>query len=58
MKRQPEPRPLLPFRVHFEDRSVPPFDCIACDRDEAEKKAAARHPGILVNKVKIVREKI
>jgi len=50
--------PILPFRVHFEDASVTPIDVIACDSDEARKIVEQRRPGLLINKVKIVREKI
>ncbi|WP_164490741.1 MULTISPECIES: hypothetical protein [unclassified Rhizobium] len=56
--RESEPRPLLPFRVHFEDETIAPVDIAACDPAEARKHVAISHPGKPVNKVKIVREKI
>lgn len=51
-------RPILPFRVHFEDVTIAPIDVTACDADEARDIAEQRRPGQLINKVKIVREKI
>ncbi|TCM56180.1 hypothetical protein C8J36_103550 [Rhizobium sp. PP-F2F-G48] len=56
--REPAPRAVLPFRVHFEDETITPVDIAACDPDEARKRVALTHPGKPVNKVKIVREKI
>ena len=53
-----EPRPIWPFRVHFEDETIPPVDIDACDPQEVRKRVAATHPGKPVNKVKIVRGKI
>ena len=53
-----EPRPILPFRVHFVDETLPPIDVDACDADEARAIAALRVPGALISKTKIVREKI
>lgn len=51
-------KPILPFRVHFEDASVAPLDVDAVDADEAREIAKDRRPGHLINKVKIVRERI
>lgn len=51
-------KPILPFRVHFEDATVAPLDVDAVDADEAREIAKDRRPGQLINKVKIVRERI
>ncbi|WP_200942870.1 hypothetical protein [Rhizobium sp. Leaf384] len=53
-----EPRPILPFRVHFNDESVEPVTINACDPAEARKRVAVTHPGKAINKVKVIREKI
>lgn len=51
-------RPVLPFRVHFDDLSVPPLDVKACDAGQARDIAKAKEPGCPINKIKIVRENI
>ncbi|HTO29619.1 MAG TPA: hypothetical protein VL202_00345 [Pararhizobium sp.] len=51
-------RPIMPFRVHFDDASITPLDIDACDAEEARKIAKQRRPGKPINKIKIVREKI
>ena len=51
-------RPVLPFRVHFEDPSITPFDVPATTSDEAREIAKERRPGCLINKIKIVRERV
>lgn len=51
-------RPILPFRVHFENPDVTPLDVSAPDPEEARDIAKQRRPGELINKVKIVRETV
>lgn len=51
-------KPVLPFRVHFEDPSIAPLDVSAVDPEEAREIARERRQGALINKVKIVRERI
>lgn len=58
MKPAAEPRPILPFRVHFDDMTLPPFDIDACDTAEVRDRMKKLRPGHPINKIKIVREKI
>jgi hypothetical protein len=50
--------PILPFRVHFEDASLAPFDIDACDAAEVRERMKNLRPGQPINKIKVVREKI
>lgn len=58
MKPAPIERPILPFRVHFNDPDVTPFDIDACDAAEVRERMKKLRPGQTINKIKIVREKI
>ena len=51
-------RPILPFRVHFEDASITPLDVQATTSDEARAIAKERKPDCLINKIKIVKERV
>lgn len=53
MKPAPEDKPLLPFRVHFEDGTK--LDIQAADAKSAATEAGQRHPGI-IRKTKLIRE--
>jgi len=53
-----DPRPLLPFRVHFDDLALQPFDVTACTAEEARDVAEAAFPNCKISKTKIVRERI
>lgn len=37
-----DPRPILPFRVHFNDVSLSPFDIDACDAVEVRERMKNR----------------
>jgi hypothetical protein len=58
MRPAPPPRPILPFRVHFDDLTIGPFDIDACDIAEVRERMKTLRPGQPINKIKIVREKI
>lgn len=58
MKPAAAPRPILPFRVHFNDPAIQPFDIDACDTAEVRERMKKIRPGQPINKIKIVREKI
>lgn len=58
MKPAPAPRPILPFRVHFNDPAILPFDIDACDAAEVRERLKKLRPEQTINKIKIVREKI
>lgn len=53
-----EPRPILPFRVHFDDLAIQPFDVTACTAEEAREAAEAAFPNCKISKTKRVREQI
>lgn len=56
MRPAPPPRPILPFRVHFEDDRLPPFDIEACDTAEVRDRMKTLRPGQPINKIKRNRE--
>lgn len=58
MKAAALPRPILPFRVHFHDAAIAPFDIDACDTAEVRDRMKTLRPGQPINKINIVREKI
>lgn len=53
MTTEPDEKPLLPFRVHFEDGTK--LDMQAADAKAAATEAGKRHPG-LIRKTKRIRE--
>ncbi|MCM2472122.1 hypothetical protein HGO38_01355 [Rhizobium sp. CG5] len=53
MTTAPDEKPLLPFRVHFEDGTK--LDVQAVDAKTAATEAGQRHPGI-IRKTKLIRE--
>ena len=56
MKPAADPRPILPFRVHFDHAE--PIDVSACDAREARECAETQRPGYRISKIKIVRDSI
>ncbi|WP_426229319.1 hypothetical protein [Pararhizobium sp. DWP3-4] len=56
MKPAPIERPMLPFRVHFNDPAIQPFDIDACDAAEVRERMKKQRPEQSINKIKIVRE--
>lgn len=47
---------LLPFRVHFDDPDVDPFDTFAANAEQAREMAKGARPGELIRKIKKVRD--